>query len=220
MKFDLHIHTNHSPDGRNSVQSVIDILRAKGFSGAAFTDHNSPGGGIEAIAMKVEGFVIIPGIEVSSDEGHILAYNVTEPIKRGMTVLETIDTIHSLGGIAVAAHPYRFWSGLGKDNVIGKPFDAIEALNARSAKKANAKALILAKSLSASVTGGSDSHENHTLGNGYTVFPDDCDTAEKAIKAILEGRTTVDGMNRGASRTIHYVSKSVSEWIGRGMKRM
>jgi len=220
MKFDLHIHTIYSPDGRNTVQNVIDTLRANGFSGAAFTDHNSPEGGKEALALKPEGFIVIPGIEVSSAKGHILAYGVTEPIERGMSVLDTIETIHSMGGIAVAAHPYRFWSGLGENNVIGRPFDAIEVLNARSGKGGNGKALKLASNLKAPVTGGSDSHENATLGDGYTIFPDGCDTAEKAIKAILDGRTAASGINRTAKHTVKYVSKSVSEWIGRGMKKM
>jgi hypothetical protein len=220
MKFDLHIHTKYSPDGRNSVRDVIDILKAKGFSGAAITDHNSPEGGREALELDREDFIIVPGIEVSSEKGHILAYNITEPIERGMSVLDTIEAIHAMGGIAVAAHPYRYWSGLGEENVIGRPFDAIEVLNARSNKESNDRAVDLAKGLRKPVTGGSDSHENATLGAGYTEVPDGCDTAEKVIKAILEGRSKTDGSSRSAGHTLRYVSKSVSQWIGRGMKRM
>ncbi|MCE5296888.1 MAG: PHP domain-containing protein [Euryarchaeota archaeon] len=220
MKFDLHIHTIYSPDGRNRVQDVIDILRSKGFAGAAITDHNSPEGGREALELDPEGFIVIPGIEVSSDSGHILALNVTEPIERGMSVIDTIDAIHAKGGIAIAAHPYRYWSGLGEENVIGRPFDAVEVLNARSNHVSNDKAVDLARILKKPVTGGSDSHENATLGAGYTEVPDGCDAADKVIKAIMEGRSGTDGSSRTVGHTLQYVSKSVSQWVGRGMKRM
>lgn len=220
MKVDLHIHTIHSPDGKNSVRDVVRILKAKGFAGAAFTDHNSPGGGLEALQLAEKDFLVIPGMEVSSSEGHILAYNVKEPIPREMGVLETIEMIHDKGGIAVAAHPYRFWSGLGEENVIGRPFDGIEELNGRSNIRGNRKARLLCRDLKAGVTGGSDSHENFTLGDAYTIFPDGTDTADKAVQAVLDHQTKVGGGSRTRTHTVHYVSKSVSEWLGRGMRRM
>jgi len=137
-----------------------------------------------------------------------------------MGVLETIERIHDLGGIAVAAHPYRFWSGLGEDNVIGRPFDGIEELNGRSNFRGNRKAHALVKQMKASVTGGSDSHENFTLGDAYTVFPEGTDTVDKAIQAILDHQTKVGGGSRTRTHTVHYVTKSVSEWLRRGMRRM
>jgi len=220
MKADLHLHTIHSPDGKNSVKDVVRILKAKGFAGAAFTDHNSPDGGLEAMQLGEKDFLVIPGIEVSSSEGHILAYNVREPIPRELGVLETIEKIHDLGGIAVAAHPYRFWSGLGEENIIGRPFDGIEELNGRSNFKGNRKAHALVKDLKAGVTGGSDSHENYTLGDAYTIFPEGTDTVDKALQAILDHQTRTGGGSRTRTHTARYVTKAVSEWLGRGMRRM
>ena len=220
MRADLHLHTVHSPDGSNTVKDVIRILKSQGITGAAFTDHNSPGGGQEALSLNEKDFLVIPGIEVSSIEGHIIALNVREPIARNLTVDETIEKIHAQGGIAVAAHPYRFWSGLGEKNVVGHPFDAVEILNARSNDRGNAHAAVLAKRLKAPVTAGSDSHENMTLGDAYTVLPESTETVDQAIQAILDHNTKSGGRSRTVSHTVGYVTKSVTEWLGRGMRRM
>jgi predicted metal-dependent phosphoesterase TrpH len=220
MKFDLHVHTEHSSDGSNKVEDIIRILKERGFGGAAILDHNSVDGAREALNLHPEGFIVIPSVEVSSAGGHILALNVTDPIKRDMGVLDTIEAIHKVGGIAVAAHPYRYWSGLGEKNILGRPFDAIEAHNARSEAGSNRKAMVLAQNLGAAITGGSDSHDNQSLGAGYTVVPDDCRTKEEVIKAILQHRTEVGGTHRSGGDTMGYVAKSVSEWMGRGMKKM
>lgn len=220
MKVDLHIHTNHSSDSSNDVADIVRSLKKKGFGGAAFVDHNSTKGGREALSLDLKDFHVIPGIEVSSSEGHILALNVTEPIERDLGVNETIDRIHELGGVAIAAHPYRKWSGLGEGNVVGHPFDGIEAMNGRSSHRSNRLAQSMAREHDFAVTAGSDSHENDTLGSAYTIFPDDCDSVGKLMQAILDHRTDVGGKGRSSSQTIHYVIKSVSEYVGRGMHRM
>ena len=86
MKLDLHVHTDHSSDGKNKVEDIIRILKEKGFGGAAILDHNSPDGAREALNMHPEDFIVVPSIEVSSKYGHILALNVTDPIKRDIAI--------------------------------------------------------------------------------------------------------------------------------------
>lgn len=220
MRADLHIHTDHSSDSKNSVKDIIRILRSRGINGAAFIDHNTPDGGREALSLREDGFLVVPGIEVSSSEGHILALNVRDPIKRDMGVVETIEKIHDLGGIAIAVHPYRAWSGLGEKNVIGMPFDGVETLNARSNGRSNSRAVRLADKVALAQVAGSDSHENDTLGQAYTVFPEGTETVDDVIQAILGKKTKVEGRSRTRTHTVGYVTKSVSEWMGRGMRRM
>ena len=164
--------------------------------------------------------LVIPGVEVSSAEGHILAYNVNQEIPRDRTVEETIDLIHAQGGVAVAAHPYRVWSGLGEKNIIGHKFDGIECQNGRSTTRGNRKAVELAEEMKKPRTGGSDSHEPETIGKAYTVFPDECSDVDGVMKALLTGKATPEGTDRTGPGTIKYGKKAISEWIGRGMKRM
>lgn len=175
---------------------------------------------MEAVRLAPEDLLVIPAVEVSSKEGHILAYNVREDVPRGRGVAETIDLIHERGGIAVAAHPYRLWNGLGSQAVLRNRFDAIEGMNGRNTEHGNAKAMSLAERAHLPMTGGSDAHRAENIGEALTIFPDDCHTVDDLIKAILDGRTHVEGEGRGAKETWRYGSRSIRQWIGRGMKRI
>jgi len=69
-------------------------------------------------------------------------------------------------------------------------------------------------------TGGSDSHEPETIGKAYTVLPDGCTDADSVMKALLSGKATAEGSARDVQATIRYGKKAITEWVGRGMKRM
>jgi predicted metal-dependent phosphoesterase TrpH len=218
MKADLHIHSNFSNDGKSTVEEIIDAAVKRGLGCIAITDHNS----FDAYpAAKDNGKVIvIPGIEVSAEEGHILAYGVHRSIKRGMTIKETIDAIHEAGGVAFAAHPYRWWSGLGEKNVIGNSFDGIEARNARSTASSNRRSEALAARVGKPVSAGSDAHTPEFVGEGIVELPDNIQTWQDALKAIMDGKAKPSSSNRRPTVTIRYGVKSIIEWILRGFKRM
>ncbi|MDR0777822.1 MAG: CehA/McbA family metallohydrolase [Methanomassiliicoccaceae archaeon] len=217
MMADLHIHSTFSNDGRSTVDEIIKAAKAKGLGCIAITDHNSFASFEEA--SKYDGIIVIPGEEVSSAEGHILAYGINCEIPRGKTVSETIDMIHDAGGIAVAAHPYRWWSGLGENNVIPE-FDAVEAFNARSTKGSNNKAYKLASKMKKPITAGSDAHHIDSIASAYAEFSNDITDHEGIIKAILGNEVKLNGRHRTRTDTIRYGHKSITEWIGRGFKKM
>jgi len=218
MKADLHIHSNFSNDGRSTVEEIIEAAVGKGLGCIAITDHNS----FEAYALAKDNgkVLVIPGIEVSSEEGHILAYGIDRDIPRGMTIKETIDAIHEAGGVAFAAHPYRWWSGLGEKNVVGNDFDGIEARNARSTSSGNRRSEALAAREGKPVSAGSDAHTPPYIGEGTVELPDGIATWQDALKALMEGKAEPASTNRRASSTIRYGTKSIVEWILRGFKRM
>ena len=220
MKADLHIHTHHSGDNEQRLEEIFLMAKRLGLGAIGVTDHNTLKGGLEAKAAAPPDLLVIPAVEVTSEEGHILAYNVSEDVPRGRTAAETIDIIHQLGGIAVAAHPYRMWSGLGSTVILRSSFDAIEVMNGRNTREGNRKAMMLAERAHLPVTGGSDAHRADKIGEALTIFPDDCHTIEELMKAILDGRTHVEGAGRGTGETFRYGSRSISQWLGRGMKRL
>jgi predicted metal-dependent phosphoesterase TrpH len=216
MRADLHIHSLYSKDGRSSVNEIIKAAKAKGLGCIAIADHNS----FESFkeTSGCEEIIIIPAEEVSSSEGHILAYGINCEIPRGKGVLETIDMIHDAAGVAVAAHPYRWWSGLGERNVVNE-FDAVEVFNARATKGSNNKAHRLASKMKKPMTAGSDAHHADSVGDAYTELPDANDW-EEALKAVLRGGAATGGKNRTRSDTLRYGFKSITEWIGRGFRKM
>ncbi|HIJ00256.1 MAG: hypothetical protein PWQ88_280 [Candidatus Methanomethylophilaceae archaeon] len=218
MKADLHVHSDHSSDGSSSIEELLAAADAMGIGCIAFTDHNTMNGYYEAVEMGY-GIIIVPAMEISSAKGHILAYGLSEEVPPGLEVKETIDAIHAVGGIAVAAHPYRVWSGLGEVNVC-KDFDAIEVMNGRSDKKGNQSAAALADRLGKPVTAGSDAHSVRQLGSALSIISDTCCDADEVIRAVLECRISVSGHSRSPMGSVRYAFKAVKEYIGRGFLRM
>ena len=218
MKADLHVHTVYSNDGRTSLENLIRYAVEKGIGCVAVTDHNS----FEAYEqLKDNGkVIIIPAEEVSSKEGHIVALGIDRLIPRGRSIQETIDLIHEAGGYAFAAHPYRWWSGLGERNTLAYPFDGIESRNGRSIPSANVKSEALAKRIGKPVSAGSDAHTPGHIGEGYLEIPDDVTTWQEALAAIMSGETVAHSDSRGIAGTFKYGFKSIGEWMLRGFRKM
>ena len=116
MKADLHVHTMFSKDGRTTPEQLLKRAEELGIGCIAVTDHNE----FKAFdLLKDNGkIIIIPAEEVSSSEGHIVALGIDRVIPPRKSIQETIDLIHEAGGYAFAAHPYRWWSGLGEKNTL------------------------------------------------------------------------------------------------------
>ncbi len=211
MKFDIHIHSKYSNDGTLEINDIIKIAKKVGLDGIAITDHNSMNAYKNIEKKDID---IIKGVEVSSLSGHIIALNINEIIPKGLSVDETIERIHEQGGIAIAVHPYRFWSGLGEKNIIGKKFDVIEILNARCRKSNNQKAKNLAESLSLPFSAGSDAHFAHEIGRAYIV------TDGEIIEKILKKEIRVEGFSRDLFGTVNYVTHTLYHWAKRGFRRI
>ena len=218
MKADLHVHTLYSNDGKTTLEELVSYAVEKGIGCDAVTDHNS----FEAYGqLKDNGRVIIvPAEEVSSKEGHIVALGIDRLIPRGRPIQETIDLIHEAGGYAFAAHPYRWWSGLGERNTLSYPFDGIEARNGRSIPSANVKSEALAKRIGKPISAGSDAHTPRHIGEGYVEIPDDVRTWQDVVDAIMAGKATAHSSSRKMKGTLKYGSKSIGEWMLRGFKKM
>lgn len=221
VRLDLHSHSRHSPDSRLDPVELVKRARSLGLDGIAVTDHNSLGGGRAAYehARGMKDFLVLRGMEVSAVFGHVLAYGVREEVPRGLTTVETAERVIALGGVAVAAHPYRFWSGLGEPETVAAKFAAYEVQNARTLRRGNARAKALAARMGVGTTGGSDAHFLHEVGRAVTVV-ESASTEDEVLDAIRRGRTRVEGRDRGAAATMRYVTKCVGEWILRGMKRI
>jgi predicted metal-dependent phosphoesterase TrpH len=220
MLLDLHNHTYFSPDSRVSPADLVARAKTEGVGGLAVTDHNSVRGIRDAEAAAGRDLVIIPATEVSTRSGHVLAYGVRREIPRDLSVAETVERIVALGGVAVAAHPYRFWSGLGEPAVFEAPFPALETCNSRTLRRGNARAAETARERKVGQTGGSDSHFLDEVARAVTVVNGGVLGVDDVLQALGQGRTSAKGIDRGASATVRYVSKCVGEWLLRGMRRI
>src|SRR3989442_566506 len=149
-----------------------------------------------------------------------VAFGVSHPIPRGLSPSETAERIVADGGVAVAAHPYRFWSGLGERSTLSATFAAYEVRNARTSRAGNELAERLAARQNVGRTGGSDSHFLHEHGRAFTVLDAGPASLGTVLEALASGRTRAEGVDRGPKETAVYVTKCVSESILRGMRRI
>ncbi|MEM3698056.1 MAG: PHP-associated domain-containing protein [Candidatus Bathyarchaeia archaeon] len=185
LKIDLHVHTNYSYDSVIKPEEVIFYAQKRGLDGVAITDHDIIDCALKMV--KETRFLIIPGIEISSLNGHVLALNIQEPIQKGLSVNETVDKIHSLGGVAVACHPTSFFKGSLGERVSAK-FDAVEVINASAFpfKHSIRQSQKIASHVGSAQVGGSDAHYGPEVGYAYTIVNAESDV-EDIVKSISNG---------------------------------
>lgn len=221
MRMDLHIHSSFSSDGRESPTDILKYARNLGLGGVAILDHNEIKGSLKAYQLAREmDIIVVRGLEVSTEEGHIVAYGVDQMIPAQKSIQETAEIIQDLGGISVAPHPYRFWSGIGGKRVSPRHFSGVEVQNARCTARNNRRSLRLAERLNLGVTGGTDAHNLSEIGKAYTNLETRPTSEDEVIHAISSGRTKTGGESRSMQGTLEYVYSSVTKWIRRGMRRI
>lgn len=129
-KYDLHVHTEYSEDSLCKIEKIIEVGKKKGLSGIGITDHDTMEGLKKALKIiENEKFLIIPGIEISSADGHILGLGIENPIPPNLPAKKTVELIRKENGIAIAAHP--FCLDPKPFSPLRAKFDAIEILNPR-----------------------------------------------------------------------------------------
>ncbi|PVX24680.1 MAG: metal-dependent phosphoesterase [Candidatus Bathyarchaeum sp.] len=183
LKIDFHVHTRYSLDSSITLKQVVSFAKKRGLDGVAITDHNTVKG---ALKLKTKEIVVVPGIEVSTLEGHLLGINVTTQIPAKLGMEETIQLIHDVGGIAVAPHPSAFYKSPPSRRVCS--YDAVEVMNASSVPFSVLTYFSrrFAEGLGVPQTGGSDSHYAPEIGSAYTVVESGRDVDE-IVSAIKHG---------------------------------
>lgn len=185
IKIDFHVHTCYSHDSSITLKQVVSFVKKRGLTGVAILDHDTVRG---ALKLKTREILVIPGIEVSTLEGHLLGINVRTPIQPKLGMEETIQRIHDAGGIAVAAHPSAFYKSPSSMDVTS--YDAVEVMNGSSIPFSvltyfNKK---FAEELGLPQIGGSDSHYAPEIGSAYTVVEADPEVDE-IVEAVKRGAT-------------------------------
>ncbi len=191
LKLDLHIHSQASPDGRMSLDEIVSRAKAAGLNGAAVCDHDR----VLTRAPEFPDFLLIPGVEVSTEYGHLLGLFVSAPIETH-AFREAVDAIHAQGGLAVLAHPFERSTDPDRIAPIVPLLDGVEAWNSRANRKnrrANAMAEDFARTHSLARFGGSDAHVPQEVGRGFTQVEADTFTLDAVKAALAAGRTTVSG---------------------------
>jgi predicted metal-dependent phosphoesterase TrpH len=225
-KIDLHCHSWFSADGVSSPEAMVASARRKGVHGLALTDHNTCEGYFDLVdrglartdGQPVDGFLVIPGVEMSTAEGHLLCLGVTLPNLKGAPAAEVCRRVHALGGLAIPAHPYDpLRAGIREAVLETLEIDALEVFNAATTfKSCNQRALQYAQRRQLPMTAGSDAHHQAAVATAYTLLP----THDFSVRGILEQ------ISRGTEREEKYLTtadalrKTMNNWFRLRKKRV
>ncbi|MEA3378096.1 MAG: PHP-associated domain-containing protein [Nanoarchaeota archaeon] len=187
MKLDLHVHSKYSVDSFTRLKSLKEKENRTGII-PIITDHN------EIIGNKKYKCPILAS-EITSKEGDVIGYFITERIKPKMSAIETIEEIHSQGGLASIPHPFdRFRNSALRIPKLIRKADIIEGFNARVQKqKDNKKAFEFAKKNEMPAIATSDSHIIWEFGKSYIdiePFASPKEFLKNLKKAKLFGKTS------------------------------
>jgi hypothetical protein len=190
---------------------MVNYARKIGLTGIAITDHNCVKGSLIALryAKRLKNFFVIPGSEIKSKEGDIVALGIKEDVKERLSLEETIEKIHELGGIAVAAHPFGIFlfRKCLRENALKA--DAIEVFNAYSCRSfQNKKALWLAKKFKKPMTAGSDAHWHRIL--GFACVECEAYSIDDLLDCILKRKVKIFGRSVPYRISAKYTFKKFS----------
>lgn len=199
IKLDLHIHSAASADGRMSLDEILCRCREEGLQGAAVCDHDRV---MEEERADTD-FLWIPGVEVSTEYGHLLGLFVSSPIPAG-DLATAVEAIHAAGGVAVLAHPFaRRREGDALVPILPM-LDGIEVYNSRAMRKnprANAMAEAFAAAHGLSAFAGSDAHVPEEVGMACVTLEVEELSARAVKTALLAGKVEIAGRRSPARYT-------------------
>jgi len=205
MILDMHVHTRISRDATATVEEYCQALQAyREFypvDGFVLTEHRLIDRSIDYRTLGERyGIVILQGVEVDGDFGHILLYGVTDEFLRQVDISnrrlndrEVIRIVKACGGIGVPAHPFReslYGRALEgrRDWVAG--VEVIEQFNGANTEEQNAKASALVARDGLRGIGGSDAHYVNWFLKCATVFERQIETLEDLVQELSAGRFT------------------------------
>ena len=222
---DLHCHSWFSGDGVSAPEELIATAKKKGLHGFALTDHNTSDGCrylldkglVREDGQPVDGFLIIPGVEVTTAEGHLLCLGVVLPYLKGVPAREVCKIVHEAGGVAIPPHPYDlFRAGIRQAVLDELEIDALEVFNAATTlKRYNKMAFEYATMRGLPMTAGSDAHHESAIGTAYTILHTD----DFSVRGIL------NQIKVGSELTQRYLSpkdalrKTWNNWLRLRRKR-
>jgi len=197
---DLQLHSDLG-DGLASPEAILDAAERVGLDVIALTDHDDIRGAFllrDIAARRSSPVEIVPGVEVTTRSGHLLALWVEEEIPMFAPLAATVSRIHRGGGVAIVPHPLSYLTfsvgegalrGLAADTDPLVHVDAIETRNPSYAGRVRgARAAWLNDTLlHVAATGSSDAHHAKLVGTAWTEF-DGSDGA--ALRRAITRRTT------------------------------
>ena len=205
MLIDLHTHTSvESWDSSLTPEELIEGAKKAGLDGICITEHDQfwRHDNVRALAQRHD-FLVIPGCEITTEEGHILTFGLKEYVfgmHRAGFLRREVD---GAGGVLLAAHPYRRMFnpddgpevppfGQQVDRACGNGVldhcDGVETLNGRGSYEQNHFSMAVCTQRGMLPFGASDSHDAGDIGACATEFEGAITGLDDLIAELKAGR--------------------------------
>ena len=204
MLIDLHTHTRPlSWDSYLSPDDLVERSKQAGLDGICLSEHDYLWDPDEVAKLaKRHDYLVLPAIEINTDDGHILVYGITKYVYGMHRSHELAHHVETASGAMVAAHPYRrqmpwymenerdYHDALvrASQNPAYKFCAALEKVNGRGTVKENKFSADLCEFMEMPGTGGTDSHSRSDIGRCATNFERDIRGVEGLIEELKAGR--------------------------------
>jgi predicted metal-dependent phosphoesterase TrpH len=204
LLIDLHTHTRPlSWDSYLSPDDLVERSRQAGLDGICLSEHDYLWDPDDVIALgKRHNYLVLPAIEINTDDGHILVYGIDKYVYGMHRSSELAKHVNAASGAMVAAHPYRrqmpwymdderdYHDALvrASKNPAYQYCVALEKLNGRGTVKENAFSAALCDFMEMPGTAGTDSHSRSDIGRVATNFERDIHDVVELIEELKAGR--------------------------------
>ena len=185
-----------------SPDEFVDAAKKSGLDGVCLTEHDRFwDAGAVAELSKRHGILVLPGCEVTTEEGHLLVFGLSEYVFGMHSAAFVKRLVDEDGGTMLLAHPYRrmmlddaFEEAIkrGLRSAVLRLVDGVEGLNGRGSERENEYAYQLGEMMSLrmplGMSGGSDAHSLDDVGVCATEFERDIASLDDLIRELRAGR--------------------------------
>jgi predicted metal-dependent phosphoesterase TrpH len=228
-KADVHLHTQFS-DGVCSVEEVLEQSDRIGLKLIAITDHDTMDGTWQAKEYinkyKVK---VIPGMEISTFDGHLIALFIHKVIEKGLPLVDTLRLIKEQNGLAFAPHIFsRSISGIAEKDLVDvqehfpqfkNTLVGVETIGSGNLVMGRYTewAKELAQKLNLAQLGTSDAHTLEAIGSEVTAFRGH--SINSFRKALIQRKTrAVIHHNYSILKTVadylfYHGLKTINQWV-------
>jgi len=186
---DLHCHTLPlSQCSSLKPEELADLARARGLDAVCLTEHDATWDAAELAALnRRTGFLFLPGIELTTDRGHVLAYGLRDGSATFASSAAAAKAAQADGALLYLAHPAR--DGLLRiTDDTATLFASIEVQNGSDTALQNLSATGLANGFRLPGIGGSDAHTPAEVGRAATHFETAVTDVASLLAALCAGQ--------------------------------
>ncbi|MGB2799626.1 MAG: PHP domain-containing protein [Dehalococcoidia bacterium] len=213
MLIDLHTHTTpESEDSYLTPDELIVNAKQANLDAICLTEHDRfwDDGDIAELCKR-HNFLIFPGVEITTEEAHLLVFGLKKYIfgmHRASFVRRLVD---EAGGVIIVAHPYRrhylidegpegerYYPALTRacESPLFELADAIEVLNGRGSENENAFSRQISERLNIPGIAASDAHAVKDIGRCATLFERRVTNLHELITELKEGRFRATSLDK------------------------